>query len=55
MKVIIFWTGVTSKGINTIGVKYFKNGFACKAFIEVEDLAPFGVGEEIDVPKEALN
>ena len=55
MKVSIFWVGTTSKGVNTIGVKYFKDGFACKSFIEVEDIDQFNIGQEVTIPKEALN
>ena len=55
MKVIVFWVGTTSKGVNTIGVKYFKDGFACKSFVEVEDIGQFSIDQELTIPKEALN
>ena len=52
--VTIFWVGVSSNSIPTIGVKYFVKGFACKKFIEVESLDGFVVNSTIDVPNEAL-
>ena len=54
MEVTIFWVGTSKAGSAMIGVKFFKSGFACKKFIEVEDASLFGVGQIVEVPKEAL-
>ena len=54
MEVTIFWVGTSKAGSAMIGVKYFSKGFACKKFVEVEDASLFGVGQVIDIPKEAL-